>query len=156
MRFFWTVVSAAILIVALWLFAALFLQGYFGLVTMVPNGLLPDSWSPPSTWATWRDIVIVFTAGFWLLGGLLFVALMVVLIVLALVARRVLVEHAAPALDSLKESLDNVKGTTEFAGETVVSPIIKAYSVVSGVRGGISALGNLPGRIRGRKKKGKR
>lgn len=154
MRFLGTVISAAILIVFLWLFAAVFLQGYFDLVTMVPNGLMPDSWSPPSTWATWRDIVIVFTAVFWLLGGLLFVVLMVVLIVVALLVRRVIKEHAAPVLDSLKESLDNVKGTAEFAGESVVSPIIRVYSIVSGVRGGISAIGGLGDRIR-RRKKGK-
>jgi hypothetical protein len=60
--------------------------------------------------------------------------------------------HAAPALDSLKESLDNVKGTAEFAGETVVSPIIRVYSVVRGVRSGIGAVGGLPDRIRRRAK----
>lgn len=152
MRFFWTVVSAAILIVLLWLFVALFLQGYFDLVTMVPNGLMPDSWSPPSTWATWRDIFIVVSGVFWLIGAVLFVVLMAVLIVVALVVRRVLKDHAVPALDSLKESLDNVKGTTEYAGETVVSPIIKAYAVVSGVKSGFGAVGGLTDRIRGRKR----
>jgi hypothetical protein len=151
-RFFWTVITLLITIILLYLLVALFVQGYFGGPHMVGNAFLPDSWSPPSTWATWRDIVIVFTGLFWLLGGVLLVALLIVLIVLALTVRRVLVEHAAPALDSLKETLDNVKGTTEFAGETVVSPIIRAYSIVSGVRSGIGAITHLPDRIRRRKR----
>lgn len=61
-------------------------------------------------------------------------------------------ENAAPALDSLKRSIDNVRGTTEFAGETVASPIIRVYSVFKGVRTGISAVTNLPDRVKRRKK----
>ena len=60
------------------------------------------------------------------------------------------------ALDSLKASLDNVRGTAEFAGETVASPIIRTYAVVKGVRTGLGAITNLPGRISGRRKKRRR
>ena len=75
------------------------------------------------------------------------------LVWVALQIRKLLAENVAPAVDSLRESLDNVRGTTEFAGETIASPIIRTYSLVRGVRNGVMALGNFPGRVRGRKKK---
>lgn len=154
MRSAGTWIGAAILIVVVYLFIAgiaSYFDGHF-----VPDGAVPNSWAPPSTWANWRDIMIVFAGFFWLLAGLLLCALLAVLVILVFVVRRVLNENVAPAVDSLKDSLDNIRGTTEFAGETVVSPIIRVYSVVSGVRSGISAIGNLPDRVRGRKKKGKK
>ena len=77
---------------------------------------------------------------------------MVVLIFLALQIRALLKNNVTPAVDSLRDSLDNVRGTTEFAGETVVSPLIRAYSVVRGVRSGVKAFGNFPNRVRGQKK----
>ncbi|MCC6382469.1 MAG: hypothetical protein IT304_08160 [Dehalococcoidia bacterium] len=150
MRAFWTVLGAAILIVLVYLFLA-GVASYFG-GHWAPDDAVPNSWAPPSTWSNWRDVVIVFTGLFWLLAGLLLVVLLVVLVFLAFTVRHLLRENVAPAVDSLKDSLDNLRGTTEFAGETVVSPIIRVYSVVSGVRSGVSAIGHLPDRIRGRKK----
>ncbi|MBI2767487.1 MAG: hypothetical protein HYX53_16450 [Chloroflexi bacterium] len=155
MRFVWTVISAAILLFLLYLLLGWFVDGYFG-GNIVPDRAVPDAWAAPDSWSEWRDIVIVFMGLFWVLAGILAVALVLVLILLVVTVRRLLRENVAPAVDSLKESLDNVKGTTEFAGETVVSPIIRVYSVVSGVRSGIGAIGNLPNRIRGRKKRSKR
>jgi hypothetical protein len=150
-RFITTVVSAALLLFIIYLIAGWIVDGYFG-GNIVPNGAVPDSWAAPNSWSQWRDILIVFMAAFWMMAGLLTVVLIVVLILLALAARRVMRENVAPAVDSLKDSLDNIRGTTEFAGETVVSPIIRVYSVVRGVRSGVRAVGNLPSRIRGRKK----
>lgn len=151
MRFLGTVIGAAILIVLTYLTLSWLVDGYFG-GNIFPDGANPDSWSAPDSWSEWRDIVIVFMGLFWMLAGLLAVVLVAALIVLVFVVRRLLTNHAAPALDSLKESLDNVKGTAEFAGETVVSPIIRVYSVVRGVRSGIGAVGGLPDRIRRRAK----
>jgi hypothetical protein len=150
-RFITTVVSAALLLFIIYLIAGWIVDGYFG-GNIVPNGAVPDSWAAPNSWSQWRDILIVFMAAFWMMAGLLTVVLIIVLILLALAARRVMRENVAPAVDSLKDSLDNIRGTTEFAGETVVSPIIRVYSVVRGVRSGVRAVGNLPSRIRGRKK----
>ncbi|MDZ7727683.1 MAG: hypothetical protein U5Q44_05490 [Dehalococcoidia bacterium] len=48
--------------------------------------------------------------------------------------------------------MDNVKGTGEFVSETAVAPIVRVYSVVRGVRSGVSTVTNLPNRIRNRKK----
>ena len=88
-------------------------------------------------------------------AGVLLCAVMVAVLFLVLMIRRLVRDNLGPAIDSLKESLDNVKGTTEFAGETVASPIIRVYSVVKGVRTGLGAVTNLPDRIRGNKKKKK-
>lgn len=153
MRGIRTLILAIIGLFLLWMVVAA-IASYFG-GHFVPEGAVPDSWAPPGDWATWRDIVIVFTSIFWLLGGILFAALMGALLFLVLLLRRILKENAVPAIDSLKESLDNLKGTTEFAGETVAAPLIRTYAVVKGVRSGLMAVTHLPDRIR-RRKKGKK
>jgi len=145
---------AALLLLVLYLLVA-GVASYFG-GHLVPDAAVPDSWAPPSSWAEWRDILIVFTAVFWVVGGILTVVVMAALLFVVLLLRRVIKENAVPALDSLKESLDNMRGTTEFAGETVASPIIRTYAVVKGVRTGIGAITHLPDRIKGRRKQGKR
>jgi hypothetical protein len=150
MRLIRTAVLGAILLFLLWMLVAAILS-YWG-VRAVPAGAVPDSWSPPDSWAEWRDIVIVLSAGFWVLAGILLAAAAVALLFLALLLRRVVKENAVPAIDSLKDSLDNVRGTTEFAGETIASPIVRTYAIVKGVRSGLGAVTNLPDRIRGRKK----
>lgn len=155
MRVIGTVVAAAVLIVLLYLAASGFVDGYFG-GNIFPDSWERDSWSAPDSWSEWRDIVIVLM-GFWFaLAGLLLCALLVVLIALIVLLRRTIKEHAAPALDSLKLTLDNVKGTTEFVGESAVAPIVRVYSIVRGVRAGVSAVSGLPGRIRGQSKRRRR
>jgi hypothetical protein len=145
---------AALLLLVLYLLVA-GVASYFG-GHLVPDGAVPNSWAAPSSWAEWRDILIVFTAVFWVVGGVLTVVVMGALLFLVLLLRRVIKENAVPAIDSLKESLDNVRGTTEFAGETIVSPLIRTYAIVKGVRTGIGAITHLPDRIKGRRKQGKR
>jgi len=146
-----TLILAIIGLFLVWMLVA-GIASYFG-GHFVPDGAVPDSWAPPSSWATWRDILIVFTAIFFVIGGILFAALMGALLLLVLLARRVLKENAVPALDSLKDSLDNVRGTAEFAGETVASPLIRTYAVVKGVRSGLGAVTGIGDRIRKRRGK---
>ncbi len=146
------VVAAAILIVLVYVTLGVIVDGYFG-GNIWPNTLERDSWSPPKDWATWRDVAIIAFAGFWAISGVIMMVLLGALVWVALQIRKLLAENVAPAVDSLRESLDNVRGTTEFAGETIASPIIRTYSLVRGVRNGVMALGNFPGRVRGRKKK---
>ncbi|MEX0781709.1 MAG: hypothetical protein WD557_03595 [Dehalococcoidia bacterium] len=131
------------------------LDGYFG-TSLLPDELEPDSWSAPDSWSEWRDIMIVFMGFFWALSLLLFCILLAALVYLIFALRRILRENAVPAIDSAKAALDNVRGTAEFTGETVASPIIRAYSVVAGVRSGVGAIGNLPSRIRGQRKRGRK
>ena len=154
MRFLRTMVLGAVFLFVVWMVIAA-IASYFG-AQLVPGQVVPDSWAPPKSWSEWRDIVIVFTAAFWLIAGVVMIALLVALVFLVLLVRRVIRENAVPAIDSLRESLDNIRGTTEFAGETIASPIIRVYSIARGVRIGVGAIGNLPDRIRGRRKKGHR
>lgn len=127
------------------------LDGYFG-ASVFPEELEPDSWTAPDSWVEWRDIMIVLMGFFWALSLILLAVLVAALVYLALTVRKILKENAVPAIDSLKGALDNVKGTAEFTGETVASPIIRVYSIFAGVRTGLGAIGNIGGRIRGQKK----
>ena len=154
MRFVWIVLLAAI-VLGLAILAVNGILSYWD-NDFIDGGAFPDAWTGPDSWSEWRDIVIVLSAFFFVLAGLLSVVLVIVLIALAFVLRKVVKENAAPALDSLRQSIDNIKGTTEFAGETVASPIIRVYSVFKGVRTGLGAVTNVGDRIRGRKRKGKK
>lgn len=154
MRFLGTVFAAAILIVLTYLFVGWMVDGYFG-GNIVPDRLVPDAWAAPNSWSEWRDILIVFTFLFWMVAGVVMIAVAVALFFLVLLVRRIMKENAVPALDSLKGSLDNLKGTAEFAGETVASPIIRTYAVVKGVRTGLGAITSLPSLIRRQKKRRK-
>lgn len=154
MRFLFTVVLAALLLFMLYLLAGFIVDGYLG-GNIVPDSAVPDSWAAPDSWADWRDIVIITLGIFWIVAGMLTVVLLVALIILVLTLRHVLKENAAPALDSLKDSLDNLRGTTEFLGETAVSPVIRVYAVAKGVRSGVGAITHLPDRIR-RRRRGKK
>ena len=150
MRFIGIVLLAAIVL-------GLAILGVNGILSywdtdFIPGEAFPDAWTGPDSWSEWRDIVIVFTALFWLLAGIVFVAVAIALFFLISVTRKVMKENAVPAIDSLKASLDNVKGTTEFAGETVVSPIIRVYSVFKGVRTGLGAVSSVGDRIKSRKR----
>lgn len=147
------IILGAFLLFLLWLLVAS-VAAYFG-GHFVPDGMIPNSWETPNRWAEWRDIFIVVTFAFYFIAAILLVVLLAALVFLVFLVRRILQENAVPALDSLKDTLDNVRGTTEFAGETVASPIIRTYAVVKGVRTGISAVTHLPDRIRRRKKGGK-
>ena len=155
MRFVGTVIAAAILILLVYLLAGWIVDGYFD-GNIVPDGAVPDSWAAPDAWSEWRDILIVFTAMFWMLAGIVMIVVLVAVLFVVLLLRRILRENAVPAIDSLKSSLDNIRGTTEFAGETVASPIIRTYAVVKGVRTGLGASTHLPDRIRGRRKKARK
>ncbi|GIW18121.1 hypothetical protein [Tepidiforma sp.] len=150
MRFIVTVVFAAILLFLVYLVVGAIADGYFG-ANIIPDRAVPDAWAAPDSWSEWRDIVIVLLGLFWVLAGILAVVFMAALIALVFAVRKVVRENAAPALDSLRQSLDNIRGTAEFAGETVASPIIRVYAVARGVRSGLAAVTSLPDRIRGRR-----
>ena len=145
------IVIAAAIVLGLAILGVNGILSYFD-TDFIPGGAFPDAWTGPDTWSEWRDIVIVFTALFWLLAGIVFVAVAIALFFLISVTRKVMKENAVPAIDSLKASLDNVKGTTEFAGETVASPIIRVYSVFKGVRTGLGAVSSVGDRIKSRKR----
>jgi hypothetical protein len=150
-----TVLLAALLLFVLYVILAIIVDGYLG-GNIWPDSLEPDSWSAPDSWAEWRDIVIVFSGFFWALAGIALVVLIGILVYLVATIRRIMEDNVAPAVDSAKAALDNVRGTAEFAGETVASPIIRTYSVFRGVRSGLGAVTSIGDRVRGNRKKKRR
>lgn len=155
MRFLATVTLAALLLLVGYLALSTVVDGYFS-GNIFPDSWERDTWAAPDSWSEWRDIVVVLM-GFWFaLAGLLLCVLLIALIALVVVIRRVLTNNAVPALDSLKETIASVKGTTEFVGETAAAPLVRVYSTVRGVRAGLSAVSGLSGRIRGRSRGGRK
>lgn len=99
-----------------------------------------------------RDLVIVI----WGIAGIVF---LVVALALALVVgigarsligtvRTLIEEDVQPTLQSARQTMDKVRGTTSFVSETAVAPVIRVYGVVSGIRRFMSVLGGL-GKRRG-------
>lgn len=151
MRFALTVVLAAILLFVAYVVIGGIVDGYFG-GNMIPNGAVPDSWAAPNSWSEWRDIVLVWMGLWFALAWFLVCVLLVAIIFLVFTIRRLVKDNAAPAIDSLRGTLDRVKGTTEFVGESAVAPIVRVYSIVRGVRSGVSTLKGVPDKVKNRRK----
>lgn len=86
-----------------------------------------------------RDVAIILLASFGII-------LTIILIILSLV----IMAKLGPILDSLKDTVGNVQGTTSFISDTTVKPIIKVKSFMSGAKRAITALASFPKRKRGR------
>lgn len=96
-----------------------------------------------------RDWIIIFMG---VAVALFFAVGLVFTIILGLLTRallrksiNVLDENVKPTLSSVKGSVDNVKGTTAYVSQAAVTPIVKAYGVVAGVRRAASVLAGLTG-----------
>jgi hypothetical protein len=99
--------------------------------------------------ATFRDWVIIFMG---IAVAAFFVVALVVTIVLALLARvlmkksiSVLDENVKPLLGSATETATHAKGTLTYVTGAAVTPIVRAYGVVAGVRRAASVLAGLTG-----------
>ena len=149
LRFSLTVVLAAVLIVVVYLVVAVLVDGYFG-GNIFPNEAEPGTWSAPDSWSEWRDIAVVALGILVAIAGLLACVLLIALIAVALSVRRAVNQNVVPLLDSARDLVDEVKGTAEFVGESAVTPLIRVYSVVSGIRRGLDSLGSLGGRFGGK------
>ena len=94
-----------------------------------------------------RDIIIIIYG----VLGILF--LLIATVVVAMVGftvknlinnvRGMLDDTVKPAVNSIKDTAETVRGTTEFVGQSAVSPIVKAYGTVAGVRKGMSVFAGL-------------
>lgn len=58
--------------------------------------------------------------------------------------------NVKPMIDTTQQSVVNVTGTTQFIGDTVVSPIIRVISIAAGVRRGVGVFTGVSSRLRGR------
>jgi hypothetical protein len=101
-----------------------------------------------------RDVVVIIWG---VLSILLLLALSLSVLMLTFSVKRLIREVAGlidadvkPVLNSARESVDNVAGTTRFIGEKAVTPIIHLIGLVSGLRRGIGVFTGLAGHRRGR------
>jgi hypothetical protein len=84
-----------------------------------------------------RDIFVIVVALETLIIG---VALIVLLLQLASLIN-LLQNEVRPILQSARETVNSVRGTTDFLGETVVEPVIKLNSYVASVRRVLELIG---------------
>lgn len=84
-----------------------------------------------------RDIFVIVVALETLIIG---VALIVLLLQLASLIN-LLQNEIRPILHSATETVDSLRGTTDFLGETVVEPVIKLNSYVASVRRVLELIG---------------
>ena len=97
-----------------------------------------------------RDVVIVIwgiiSAVFFLVG--IIVMLLVGLSVKGLLKKvhELLDENVKPTLGSVKEAADTVRGTTEFVSRTAITPVVKTYGAVAGLKKGLGVLGKVRGK----------
>jgi hypothetical protein len=77
-----------------------------------------------------RDIFIIFMA----LESLLIGAALVVLIVQVASLINLLQNEVRPILEATNETVNHLRGTTEFLGENMVEPVIKVSSYMAGMK----------------------
>jgi MFS family permease len=85
----------------------------------------------------WRDIFIIMVALESLVIG---VALVVLLVQLASLIN-LLQNELRPILDATSETVNTLRGTAEFLGESVVEPVIKLNSYLASVRRVLELMG---------------
>jgi hypothetical protein len=99
-----------------------------------------------------RDWVIIISGSLMVL--VLFVTLIMVLVVgiaargLIGVTKGVVKQQLSPTLDSARQVVDDIRGTTSFIADTTVSPIIRLSGRVTGIRRGLMGLAGLGRRRR--------
>lgn len=91
----------------------------------------------PSTAANVRDIFIIFMA----LESLLVGAALVVLIIQLASLINLLQNEVRPILKSTSETVNTLRGTTEFLSENMVEPVIKLNSYLAGLKKVFDLLG---------------
>lgn len=99
-----------------------------------------------------RDLVIIIVG---CLTVLVLLVTFVMVLVVGLAARGligvtkgVLRTQVSPTLDSARQVVDDIRGTTSFIADTTVSPIIRVWGLVTGLRRGAMALVGLGRRRR--------
>ena len=114
----------------------------------VLNELLLFSVETAAQWA------IIFLA---IVQMVFFIIALIIVVILGVLSRMLLKktiyvvdEGVKPTLESVKTTVINAKGTTEYMSEAAVKPIVRAYGVVAGVRRFVSVIAGLTGDRSGR------
>lgn len=84
----------------------------------------------PSTASNLRDIFIIFMA----FESLIIGAALVVLIIQIASLLNLLQNEVKPILQSTSETVNTLRGTTEFLSENLVEPVIKLNSYLAGLK----------------------
>jgi hypothetical protein len=99
-----------------------------------------------------RDVVVIIWG---ILSVLLLLALALSILILTLSVKRLIRDvgrlldaDVKPVLESARESVDNVAGTTRFLGDKAVAPVIRIMGLISAVRRGAVVLSGVTGRRR--------
>ncbi|MGE0687521.1 MAG: hypothetical protein AB7P33_12295 [Dehalococcoidia bacterium] len=99
------------------------------------------------TLADIRDIFIII---YGTLGIIFFVVGIVVAVIIGMSVKSLIGTvkdmvdtDIKPAVSSVREAAETVRGTTDFVGRTAVQPIAKVYGTMSGVKRGMGVLANL-------------
>jgi cytochrome b subunit of formate dehydrogenase len=105
-------------------------------------------YSSPQATTFLRDIAVIILA-FETLVVIFFLGVVTVLLIYVILT---LEREIKPVLNATSETVHTVRGTTTFVSDTVVSPIMRAASIVGAVKGAAQAIAGL--RPRGRGKRG--
>ena len=97
-----------------------------------------------------RDIVVIVWG---IISALFFLFAIVVVLIIGFSIKGLLNkvhllmdESIRPTLGSVKEAADTVRGTTEFVSRTAVTPVVKTYGAVAGVKRGLGVLSRVRGK----------
>lgn len=93
---------------------------------------------------TLRDLVIVI---YGILGIVLFIVLIAVAVGIFFAIRKLthitqelIADPVRPTLEEVRQTMYNVRGTSEFVADRTVHPVIRTVAAVRGVRRGLGAL----------------
>ncbi|MFN8585335.1 MAG: hypothetical protein U0446_08465 [Dehalococcoidia bacterium] len=96
---------------------------------------------------TLRDLVIVV---YGLLGIVLFVVLIAVAVGIFVTVRRLtrlaqelVADPVRPTLEEVRQTMANVRGTSEFVADRTVHPVIRTVAAVRGVRRGLGVMASV-------------
>jgi hypothetical protein len=97
-----------------------------------------------------RDVVIIVWG---IISALFFLFACIVVLVVGFSIKGLLSkvhvlldESVKPALGSVKEAADTVRGTTEFVSRTAITPVVKTYGAMAGIKRGLGVLGKARGK----------
>jgi hypothetical protein len=111
-------------------------------------GIIYAIWSPSLDEG--RDIVVivygVIGATFFLTACVVTAAVGIGVYGMIAKVRSILDDSVVPALTSVKDAADTVRGTTEFVGRTAVAPVAKAYGTFAGIKKALTVLSTIKGR----------
>src|SRR5690242_16726395 len=117
------------------------------------RGTIRGSIAPGVRMGATRDVVII-------IWGLTSIITLIVVLLIALfiglsvknlvnTVNELVQTNVRPVVGSTQNSVTNVSGTVQFLGDTVVSPVIRAFAIFAGIRRGLAVFTGISSKIRG-------